>query len=76
MSSSHHHHLIPDQVAALPSPSVDDALLRDVDRLSDRPTLAINPDLQVHLNRIWSKKLAETKNPSFLMQRVVSVPFI
>ena len=44
-----HGHLIPDQIAALPPPSVDDALLRDVDRLRDGPALPVNPDLQVHL---------------------------
>ena len=45
------YHLIPDQIAALPPPSIDDALLGNVDRLRDRATLAVNTDLQVYLKR-------------------------
>ena len=49
-------HLVPDQVTTLPAASVDDALLRDVDRLRDRTTFSINADLQVGLKQFFSQR--------------------
>ena len=60
-------HLIPDQVTALPAASVDDALLRDVDRLRDRATFSINPDLQVCLKQFFSQKVIMSSSSPFLV---------
>ena len=66
-------HLVPDQVTALPAASVDDALLRDVDRLRDRTTFSINPDLQVCLKQFFSQKdITSSSSPSRLSLLVAS----